>query len=414
MTTKVYNVKIIKNYKKYVDFRDNKISDLYEYFDTKLLNSDDIKCDKNIVIKKKTYKSNDIATTETNYEHLTKGINEILNKISPLSKRDLFDEVKKLKINDMKSLTILTKQVFSNAIHQDMFINVYRKLILYIYKNTYQYYDEDNKISNFRIILINMCQEEFQNIFFGNVKFVDKKRGDVDSYYKEKNKRKGVVRFIAELHNIKFIANKVLIYVLDSLIKKNDNSQIFLERIELIIYLLKNLQDKRFMNKYIKVLLEYKENEELDSRLGFFVEDMSPFPKKKKKIKKEKREKVKINKNLFTRSIKSSVEEYVNNEEMEDVEYYFEELEKKVKLNKKFFKKIYSEMMIEYYLGSKLEYDESILDILKYFLKKDYLDKTTLKLCIKEIKSNKEKLMDYPRAKQKIQKICEKLKIKQN
>lgn len=173
--------------------------------------------------------------TQDEDEKLYNQYTSILNKISGSNFNELAKEFINLQIKREDHLAKLVDTIFSKAIIESKFSEIYAKLS----KELSSYYiDQDNKRILFRELLISKCQEMFNHAI---TLPVEKSDGD-NPVFKFKEQVTGFIVFLGELYNHELLTNKIIHSCFLLLLTKATNSRNYI--VECICTLMKTVKDK--------------------------------------------------------------------------------------------------------------------------------------------------------------------------
>lgn len=172
--------------------------------------------------------------TQDEEEKLYSQYRNILNKLSESNFNELAEEFKTLQIKREEHLSKLVETIFSKAILESKFSEVYAKLS----KELSSYYIEDgDKKVLFRELLISKCQEMFNHAIT-----LPPDKNAEESAFKFKEQVIGFITFLGELYNQDLLANKIIHSCFLLLLTKASNSRSYI--IDSICTLMKTVYPK--------------------------------------------------------------------------------------------------------------------------------------------------------------------------
>lgn len=176
--------------------------------------------------------------TQDEDEKLYNQYTSILNKISGSNFNELAKEFTNLQIKREDQLAKLVDTIFSKAIIESKFSEIYAKLS----KELSSYYiDENEKRISFRELLISKCQEMFNHAITLPIDKSDDKSND-NPVFKFKEQVIGFIIFIGELYNHDLLTNTIIHSCFLLLLTKATNNRNYI--VDCICTLMKTVKDK--------------------------------------------------------------------------------------------------------------------------------------------------------------------------
>ncbi|KAJ0175056.1 hypothetical protein K1T71_009197 [Dendrolimus kikuchii] len=241
--------------------------------------------------------------TEEEYkeQELYKKFRGILNKLTPEKFDTLLDKLKTLEINNKKQLEGVIDLVFEKAIDEPNFSVAYAAMCqkLSTLKVPADNPTNPDQCVNFRALLINKCQKQFEtNTVDEQVLKLQKdledcadsaKKKEYQLMLEEENRRirmrsVGNVRFIGELYKLKMLTCKIMDYCMKYLIDKVEE-----EKLECLCKLLTTI-GKQFESETTTQLdnifkrmedIANRKSNKISNRVRFMIQDVIELRKRK-------------------------------------------------------------------------------------------------------------------------------------
>ncbi|KAJ3122607.1 hypothetical protein HK100_011905 [Physocladia obscura] len=252
--------------------------------------------------KKVVYESED-AAIEAREAEIEKKVKGYLNKLTI----EKFDSVSghflELPITAPNILKKIIDLIFDKALDEQFFQNMYGRLCLKLsteLPKVQPWIDMDAKNNVFRRLLLNKCQEEFENSAkwskadseeeesrqerlkrLHSMSSEEKEKYAQDEYNRSKLKRRvlGNVTFIGELFNLNMITEKIMHRCVQSLLRDVANPEE--EESECVCKLMKTIGEKldhekgrSFVDAYFERIAALSNNSLLTSRIRFMLKDL--------------------------------------------------------------------------------------------------------------------------------------------
>ncbi|XP_035458078.1 eukaryotic translation initiation factor 4 gamma 3 isoform X3 [Spodoptera frugiperda] len=241
------------------------------------------------------FRKDQINEEEYRTQELYKKFRGILNKLTPQKFDTLLERVKTLEINNQKRLEGVIDLVFEKAIDEPNFSEAYAAMchklsVLKVPADNPTM--PDNKCVNFRALIINKCQNQFETHKVDEqiLKLESElaacsdplKKKELQLMIDEENRRVrmrsvGNVRFIGELYKLKMLTSKIMDYCMKYLIDKVEE-----EKLECLCKLLTTIGEQvesepntQLDNifKKMKEIVDRKSNK-ISSRVRFMLQDV--------------------------------------------------------------------------------------------------------------------------------------------
>ncbi|KAJ3108132.1 hypothetical protein HK100_003480 [Physocladia obscura] len=252
--------------------------------------------------KKVVYQSEE-AATEAREAEIEKKVKGYLNKLTI----EKFDSVSghflDLPITAPNILKKIIDLIFDKALDEQFFQNMYGRLCLKLsteLPKVQPWIDMDTKNNVFRRLLLNKCQEEFENSAkwskadseeeesrqerlkrLHSMSSEEKEKYAQDEYNRSKLKRRvlGNVTFIGELFNLNMITEKIMHRCVQQLLRDVANPEE--EESECVCKLMKTIGEKldhekgrSFVDVYFERITALSNNTVLTSRIRFMLKDL--------------------------------------------------------------------------------------------------------------------------------------------
>ncbi|XP_078614815.1 eukaryotic translation initiation factor 4 gamma 3-like isoform X9 [Branchiostoma floridae x Branchiostoma japonicum] len=216
----------------------------------------------------------------------------ILNKLTPQNFQTLCQQVLDLDIVTEERLKGVIDLVFEKAITEPNFSAAYANMCRCLIHLKVPMKDNPKQTVNFRKLLLNRCQREFERDIDNKME-KDERMRKIDLAKNEDEKKKmqaeleeemanasrrslGNIRFIGELFKLKILAENIMHDCVVKLLKSNDE-----ESLECLCRLLtmigKDLDVERAkprMDQYFEQLENITKQKKTSSRLGFMIQDV--------------------------------------------------------------------------------------------------------------------------------------------
>ncbi|XP_041987702.1 eukaryotic translation initiation factor 4 gamma 3-like isoform X2 [Aricia agestis] len=247
------------------------------------------------------FKKESLTEEEAKTQEVYKKFRGILNKLTPQKFDTLLEKVKALEINTKSRLEGVIDLIFEKAIDEPNFSEAYAAMCnkLSTIKVPANNSTSPDQFVNFRILIINRCQNQFQNVKVDeNVQRLEKevaectdpaKKKELQLQLDEENRRirmrsVGNVRFIGELYKLKMLTAKIMVFCMNHLIDKLEE-----EKLECLCKLLTTIgqqvesEVKEPLEAVFKKMQEIVErkSDRISSRVRFMLQDVIELKRRK-------------------------------------------------------------------------------------------------------------------------------------
>ncbi|XP_077421553.1 eukaryotic translation initiation factor 4 gamma 1 isoform X2 [Vanacampus margaritifer] len=225
-------------------------------------------------------------------QELFKKVRSILNKLTPQKFQQLMKQVSELTIDTEERLKGVIDLTFEKAISEPDFSVAYANMCCCVMGLKVQATDKPGDTVNFRKLLLNRCQNEFEKDKDDNEIFEKKQReleaaeGDeekqrlIEDLKECKNKARrrslGNIKFIGELFKLKMLTEIIMHECIVKLLKNHDE-----ESLECLCRLLSTIgkdldfeKAKSLMDQYFKQMEKVIKEKKTSSRIRFMLQDV--------------------------------------------------------------------------------------------------------------------------------------------
>ncbi|XP_034056881.1 eukaryotic translation initiation factor 4 gamma 3-like isoform X13 [Gymnodraco acuticeps] len=223
---------------------------------------------------------------------LFKKVRSILNKLTPQKFNQLMQQVTDLTIDTEERLKGVIDLVFEKAIDEPSFAAAYGNMCRCLATLKVPMADKPNTTVNFRKLLLNRCQKEFEKDKVDDVVF-ERKQKELDSAAsttererlqvelreaKDKARRRSIgnIRFIGELFKLKMLTEAIMHDCVVKLLKNHDE-----ESLECLCRLLTTIgkdldfeKAKPRMDQYFNQMEKIVKERKTSSRIRFMLQDI--------------------------------------------------------------------------------------------------------------------------------------------
>ncbi|KAF6138434.1 hypothetical protein GIB67_028006 [Kingdonia uniflora] len=231
----------------------------------------------------KKYEVGQVSDKEMAKQRQLKGI---LNKLTPQNFDKLFQQVKEVNIDNVVTLTGVILQIFDKALTEPTFCEMYANFCYHL-ANELPEFSEDNEKINFKRLLLNKCQEEFERgereeaeanrvERDGETKQSDAERED--KKIKARRQTLGNIRLIGELYKKKMLTERIMHGCITQLLGQSQNLDE--ENVEALCKLMCTIGEiidhakaKEHMDGYFNVMTKLSTTMKLSSRVRFMLRD---------------------------------------------------------------------------------------------------------------------------------------------
>uniref|UniRef100_A0A673GDV8 Eukaryotic translation initiation factor 4 gamma 3-like n=1 Tax=Sinocyclocheilus rhinocerous TaxID=307959 RepID=A0A673GDV8_9TELE len=225
-------------------------------------------------------------------QELFRKVRSILNKLTPQMFHQLMKQVTDLTINTEERLKGVIDLVFEKAIDEPSFSVAYANMCRCLATLKVPTADKPNTTVNFRKLLLNRCQKEFERDKVDDVVF-ERKQKELDSATspterekmqeeleeaKDKTRRRstGNIKFIGELFKLKMLTEPIMHDCVVKLLKNHDG-----ESLECLCRLLTTIgkdldfeKAKPRMDQYFNQMEKIVKERKTSSRIRFMLQDV--------------------------------------------------------------------------------------------------------------------------------------------
>ncbi|OUM60691.1 hypothetical protein PIROE2DRAFT_69702 [Piromyces sp. E2] len=265
-----------------------------------------------------------VKPSEKNIEDLEvklRKVKGILNKLTLEKFKILADQIVDIGIKDEETLKGIIKEIFDKAIDEPNFGSLYAKLCQYINEELPKKQEwvniKDTNNNIFRKLMLNRCQEEFENNKDNRwsdgdenekpvAQMTDEEKLEYSKKQSERTKKKrrslGNIRFIGELYMCQMITQKIIRFCFWTLFNQLKNPDE--ESVECLCFLFRTVGNKvenqliaiekgndnlrewsREWNRYFSDMANLSKNKAFPSRMRFMLMDIIELRKNKWKSK---------------------------------------------------------------------------------------------------------------------------------
>uniref|UniRef100_A0A3B3DP22 Eukaryotic translation initiation factor 4 gamma, 3a n=1 Tax=Oryzias melastigma TaxID=30732 RepID=A0A3B3DP22_ORYME len=223
-------------------------------------------------------------------QELFRKVRSILNKLTPQKFNQLMKQVTDLTIDTEERLKGVIDLVFEKAIDEPSFSVAYGNMCRCLATLKVQMTDKPNSTVNFRKLLLNRCQKEFEKDKVDDVVF-ERKQKELDSATtererlqeeleeaKDKARRRSIgnIKFIGELFKLKMLTEAIMHDCVVKLLKNHDE-----ESLECLCRLLTTIgkdldfeKAKPRMDQYFNQMEKIVKERKTSSRIRFMLQDV--------------------------------------------------------------------------------------------------------------------------------------------
>nr|CAD7458633.1 unnamed protein product [Timema tahoe] len=238
-------------------------------------------------------KGNAVSEVEAKTEELYKKVRSVLNKLTPQKFHTLVNQVQSLPIDNSERLLGVINLVFEKAVDEPSFSVAYAqmcKVLSNMQVPNERKTKEDSEFVEFRKLLVNRCQHEFEKSTEAELNRDEKlkqieattdpeKKKELQALYDEEERKirmksVGNIRFIGELFKLQMLTANIMIRCIKHLLSEGDE-----ESLECLCKLLttigKDLETKQSLAQYFDKMRELSmKRGEISSRVRFMLQDV--------------------------------------------------------------------------------------------------------------------------------------------
>uniref|UniRef100_A0AAQ4QS81 Eukaryotic translation initiation factor 4 gamma 3 n=1 Tax=Gasterosteus aculeatus aculeatus TaxID=481459 RepID=A0AAQ4QS81_GASAC len=213
-----------------------------------------------------------------NTQELFKKVRSILNKLTPQKFNQLMKQVTDLTIDTEERLKGVIDLVFEKAIDEPSFSVAYGNMCRCLATLKVPMTDKPNTTVNFRKLLLNRCQKEFEKDKVDDVTTERERLQEELEEAKDKARRRSIgnIRFIGELFKLKMLTEAIMHDCVVKLLKNHDE-----ESLECLCRLLTTIgkdldfeKAKPRMDQYFHQMEKIVKERKVSSRIRFMLQDI--------------------------------------------------------------------------------------------------------------------------------------------
>ncbi|KAL8614445.1 hypothetical protein ACOMHN_007781 [Nucella lapillus] len=231
------------------------------------------------------------SPTERN-DKIFRRVRGILNKLTPEKFDKLSLELLNVGIDNPPVLKGIILLVFEKALEEPKYSKLYAQLCHRLCEDVPNFEPSSSGITSFRRLLLNKCQDEFENRSKATEVF-DKKDGPLtederEQYHLAKEKMLGNIKFIGELGKLEMLHEGILHKCIRQLLEKKKNTPLrdMEEDMECLCQIMRTIgplldtaKAKAWMKQYFSRIEVFAVNEELPPRIRFMLQDVIELKK---------------------------------------------------------------------------------------------------------------------------------------
>lgn len=228
----------------------------------------------------------DVLTLDEKNDSVFRKVRGILNKLSPEKFDKLSLELLNVGIESQIILKGIILLIFEKALDEPKYSSVYAKLCHQLCEDAPNFEPPDSNISTFRRLLLNKCQDEFENRSKATNAFdkdVSLSEEELEQYHIAKRKMLGNIKFIGELGKLEMLHEGILHRCIKQLLEKKKNIPLVesAEDLECLCQIMKTVgrrldtpKAKAWMDQYYSRIKFFAGQMELPSRIRFMLQDV--------------------------------------------------------------------------------------------------------------------------------------------
>lgn len=211
----------------------------------------------------------------------------ILNKLTPEKFDKLSLELLNVGIESQVILRGIILLIFEKALDEPKYSSMYAQLCHQLCEDAPNFEQTSSNITTFRRLLLNKCQDEFENRSKATEVF-DRRDSpltpdEAEQYHIAKQKMLGNIKFIGELGKLEMLHEGILHKCIKQLLEKKKNIAMedMAEDLECLCYLMRTVgrrldtnKAKSWMDQYFARMRSFANREELPSRIRFMLQDV--------------------------------------------------------------------------------------------------------------------------------------------
>ncbi|KAL5007496.1 hypothetical protein ScPMuIL_016302 [Solemya velum] len=211
----------------------------------------------------------------------------ILNKLAPEKFDKLSLELLNVGIDSQVILKGIILLIFEKALDEPKYSSMYAQLCHRLCEDAPNFEPQNSNITTFRRLLLNKCQDEFENRSKATEVY-DRKDAPLDDeemeqYHIAKRKMLGNIKFIGELGKLEMLHETILHTCIKQLLEKKKNLPLrdMAEDLECLCQIMRTVgkrldtsKAKTWMNQYFERVSYLADRNEMPSRIRFMLQDV--------------------------------------------------------------------------------------------------------------------------------------------
>lgn len=224
------------------------------------------------------------------HDQIFRKVRGILNKLTP----EKFDKLNLELLNVGLDSNVILKGVilliFEKALDEPKYSSMYAQLCHQLCEDSPNFEPPSSKTTTFRRLLLNKCQDEFENRSKATeLEAFDRKDGtfsaeEAEQYHIAKRKMLGNIKFIGELGKLEMLHEGILHRCIKQLLEKKKNVPVqdMVEDLECLCQIMRTVgrrldtpKAKSWMDQYFQRIQIFAKNMEFPSRIRFMLRDVA-------------------------------------------------------------------------------------------------------------------------------------------
>ncbi|XP_064601391.1 eukaryotic translation initiation factor 4 gamma 2-like [Liolophura sinensis] len=236
----------------------------------------------------------DVSSVKEKNDSVFRKVRGILNKLTPDKFDKLSLELLNVGIESQVILKGIILLIFEKALEEPKYSTLYAQLCHRLCEDAPNFEPPNSNISTFRRLLLNKCQDEFENRSKATEVY-DKRDLPLDDeeheqYHVAKGKMLGNIKFIGELGKLEMLHEGILHKCIKQLLEKKKNVPVrdMAEDLECLCQIMRTVgrrldtpKAKAWMDQYFVRIAAFACNMELPSRIRFMLQDVLELRRKK-------------------------------------------------------------------------------------------------------------------------------------
>ncbi|XP_059161943.1 eukaryotic translation initiation factor 4 gamma 2-like [Physella acuta] len=220
-------------------------------------------------------------------DQIFRRVRGILNKLTPEKFDKLSLELLNVGIETQVILKGIILLIFEKALEEPKYSSLYAQLCHRLCEDSPNFDPPSSNVSTFRRLLLNKCQDEFENRSHATEAF-DKKdvaltEEECEQYHIVKKKMLGNIKFIGELGKLDMLHEGILHKCIKQLLEKKKNAQLkdMSEDLECLCQIMRTIgpridtpKARAWMDTYFERINQFATNSDLASRIRFMLQDV--------------------------------------------------------------------------------------------------------------------------------------------